>query len=169
MSKTTQIFQDHFYRLDSNRVKQYEETHVVDDVKVLEQPKKGAKTVLVHSPYLMANVLVHRKDLKKHDSDFWHDKYRPQINHIDDNASWSDDEGGRMYETYGEELEYVRQQAQENPKKYGLYWKLMESNMFVRVIILSTGSDILLPKLNLTTKMKNIWSIKLKHFLKQFV
>jgi len=125
MSKTTQIFQDHFYHLDSNRVKQYEETHVVDDVKVLEQPKKGAKTVLVHSPYLMANVLVQRKDLKKHDSDFWQDKYRPQINHIDDNASWSDDEGGRMYETYGEELEYVRKQAQENPKKV---WTLLEAD-----------------------------------------
>ena len=123
MSKSKQMFENHFYHLDSDRVKQYERVHVVDDVKIIEKPKKGAKTVLVHSPYLMANVLVYRKDLKKNDSDFWQDKYKPQLNHIDNNASWGDEEGGRMYETYGAELEYVRQQTEINLKKV---WTLLE-------------------------------------------
>ncbi len=52
------------YKIDSDRVSQYEGERVVDTVTLLEEPKKGAKKVLVYSPKLQANVLVYRKDLK---------------------------------------------------------------------------------------------------------
>ena len=52
------------YRIDSDRVSQYEGERVVDTVTLLEEPKKGAKKALVYSPKLQANVLVYRKDLK---------------------------------------------------------------------------------------------------------
>lgn len=37
-------------------------------------------------------------------------KYKPQVNHIDDNASYD----GRMYETFGKELEYAHSMVKEN-------------------------------------------------------
>ena len=52
------------FRIDTDRVSQYEGTRIVDTVSVLVVPKKYAKKVLVHSPYLMASVLVWLKDLK---------------------------------------------------------------------------------------------------------
>lgn len=52
------------FRIDSDRVSQYEGERVVDTVTLVEEPKKGAKKVLVYSPKLQANVLVYRKDLK---------------------------------------------------------------------------------------------------------
>ena len=45
--------------------------------------------------------------------------FKPQQNHLDDNASFD----GCAYETYGEELEYVRKIAQENPKRV---WTIIE-------------------------------------------
>ena len=119
--KATEIYEGHFYHLDSNRVKQYEETHVVDDVKVVEQPLKGAKTILVYSPSLLANVLVYRKDLKKHDVDFWEEKYKPIQNRLVDNGSWN----GTLFETYGAELNYIRELATDNSKKV---WTLLETD-----------------------------------------
>jgi len=47
--------------------------------------------------------------------------FKPQINHIDDNASFN----GCMYETYGEEQDYVRAVAKENPKKV---WTIIEGD-----------------------------------------
>lgn len=52
------------YKIDSDRVSQYEGERVVDTVTLIEEPKKGAKKALVYSPKLQANVLVYRKDLK---------------------------------------------------------------------------------------------------------
>ncbi len=52
------------YKIDTDRVSQYEGERVVDTVTLLEEPKKGAKKALVYSPKLQANVLVYRKDLK---------------------------------------------------------------------------------------------------------
>lgn len=52
------------FRIDSDRVSQYEGERVVDTVTLVEEPKKGAKKALVYSPKLQANVLVYRKDLK---------------------------------------------------------------------------------------------------------
>jgi hypothetical protein len=41
----------------------------------------------------------------------WIQKYQPQANHLDPNASWQDETGvGIMYETFGAELDYVRSQ-----------------------------------------------------------
>lgn len=39
--------------------------------------------------------------------DEWLEKYKPVKNHLDENASFD----GAMFETYGEELEYVRAQS----------------------------------------------------------
>jgi hypothetical protein len=36
--------------------------------------------------------------------DEWLETYKPIQNHIDDNASWN----GTMFETYGEEIEFVK-------------------------------------------------------------
>jgi hypothetical protein len=55
--------QNQKYHIDTDRVSQYEGERIVDDVYVLETPKKYAKKVLVHSPKLQATVLVYRKDL----------------------------------------------------------------------------------------------------------
>ena len=38
----------------------------------------------------------------------WFDKFKPIPNHIDDNASFSDGDNGYMFETYGEELDFVK-------------------------------------------------------------
>ena len=38
----------------------------------------------------------------------WFDKFKPIPNHIDENASFSDGDNGYMFETYGEELDFVK-------------------------------------------------------------
>lgn len=44
------------------------------------------------------------------DVEEWETKYKPIVNHLDDNASWQDENGvGIMFETYGEEYKYVEQ------------------------------------------------------------
>jgi hypothetical protein len=40
----------------------------------------------------------------------WFDKFKPIPNHIDENASFSDGDNGYMFETYGEELDFVKSQ-----------------------------------------------------------
>jgi hypothetical protein len=41
----------------------------------------------------------------------WEEQYRPIPNHLDSNASWQDEDGvGVMFETYGEEVEFVKSQ-----------------------------------------------------------
>ena len=43
----------------------------------------------------------------------WEYRYKPVKNHLDDNASFQDEHGnGIMFETFGDELEYV--QATDN-------------------------------------------------------
>jgi hypothetical protein len=46
--------------------------------------------------------------------DDWEETYKPTINHIDENASWN----SMMFETYGEEVEFVRAQPYENVWTY---------------------------------------------------
>ena len=57
------IKEDNVFHIDTNKVSQYEETRIVDNVTVVETPKKTDKKVLVYSPYLMSNVLVFKSDL----------------------------------------------------------------------------------------------------------
>ena len=52
------------FHIDTGEVSQYEDKRVVDDVTIVEEPKKYSKKVLVYSPKLGANILVKRKDLK---------------------------------------------------------------------------------------------------------
>ena len=41
----------------------------------------------------------------------WLEKYKPQVNHLDPDASWQDENGnGIMYETFGAEVQYVYDQ-----------------------------------------------------------
>lgn len=51
---------------------------------------------------------------------FW-DEYKPITNHLDDNASWN----GCMFETYGNEEEFISQQAEKNPKKV---WTIVDAD-----------------------------------------
>lgn len=45
----------------------------------------------------------------------WEATYKPIINHLDDNASFqNEDDEGIMFETYGEELDFVKSQPIEN-------------------------------------------------------
>jgi hypothetical protein len=44
----------------------------------------------------------------------WEEKYKPIPNHIDSGASWTTDGVGLMFETYGAEEEFVRQQPDNN-------------------------------------------------------
>jgi hypothetical protein len=40
----------------------------------------------------------------------WFDKFKPLPNHLDPNASFNDGEQGYMFETYGKELDFVKNQ-----------------------------------------------------------
>jgi hypothetical protein len=52
--------------------------------------------------------------------DEWAEKYKPIVNHIDSNASFQDESGeGIMFETYGDEVEFVKSQSPENIWMYG--------------------------------------------------
>ena len=53
------------------------------------------------------------------DFDEWCDTYKPIINHIDSNASFDNGYGGVMFETYGEEVEFVKSQSPANIWMYG--------------------------------------------------
>ena len=45
----------------------------------------------------------------------WLEKFKPIANHLDENASWQDETGiGIMYETYGEELAFVKSMTQHD-------------------------------------------------------
>ena len=52
----------------------------------------------------------------------WFEKYKPINNHLDDNASFQDEHGdGAMFETFGEELEYVLKIANTEPDRVWTY------------------------------------------------
>ena len=53
------------------------------------------------------------------DFDEWCDTYKPIVNHIDNNASFDNGEGGLMFETYGEEVEFVKSQSPDKIWMYG--------------------------------------------------
>jgi hypothetical protein len=53
------------------------------------------------------------------DFDEWCDTYKPIINHIDSNASFDNGYGGVMFETYGDEVDFVKSQSPENIWMYG--------------------------------------------------
>ena len=40
----------------------------------------------------------------------WFDTFKPIPNHLDENASFNDGKNGYLFETYGEELDFVRNQ-----------------------------------------------------------
>ena len=51
--------------------------------------------------------------------DEWFKTYKPIPNHIDKNASFSDGEHGYMFETYGDEIEFVKSQSPDKIWMYG--------------------------------------------------
>ncbi len=59
---------------------------------------------------------------QKMDDDFY-EKFNPVKNHLDDNASWD----GCMFETYGEEVEYVHKVNDETPRKV---WTILDCDGF---------------------------------------
>ena len=50
------------------------------------------------------------KDLIELTEEEWFDTFKPIPNYLDDNASFNDGDNGYMFETYGEELEFVKSQ-----------------------------------------------------------
>ena len=42
--------------------------------------------------------------------DEWFEQFKPIPNHLDENASFNDGEHGYMFETYGDEVEFVKAQ-----------------------------------------------------------
>ena len=50
--------------------------------------------------------------------DEWLTTYKPILNHLDENASFQSDDGGIMFETYGDEVEFVKSQ---DPAKIWMY------------------------------------------------
>lgn len=54
------------------------------------------------------------------DYDKWLKNYKPIYNHLDDNASFQDETGkGIMFETYGDEVAFVKSQNPANIWTYG--------------------------------------------------
>lgn len=54
------------------------------------------------------------------DYDKWLKNYKPIYNHLDDNASFQDETGkGIMFETYGDEVEFVKSQDPAKIWTYG--------------------------------------------------
>lgn len=53
------------------------------------------------------------------DFDEWCATYKPIVNHLDENASFDNGEGGIMFETYGDEVAFVKSQSPANIWMYG--------------------------------------------------
>ena len=51
--------------------------------------------------------------------DEWVETYKPIVNHIDTNASFDNGYGGLMFETYGEEVDFVKEQPENRIWMYG--------------------------------------------------
>ena len=52
----------------------------------------------------------------------WEYKYKPLLNHLDDNASFQNEKGeGIMFETFGDELQYVLKIANSEPSRVWTY------------------------------------------------
>ena len=61
---------------------------------------------------------------KQIDGDTWENTYKPKINHIDPEASWQvEDGGGRMFETYGAERDFVLEQDER------YVWSYVDSDL----------------------------------------
>jgi hypothetical protein len=51
----------------------------------------------------------------------WIYHFNPLVNHLDKNASFDDGSGGIMFETYGEEYDYVASIGQKDPNRIWTY------------------------------------------------
>ena len=51
--------------------------------------------------------------------DEWLTTYKPILNHLDENASFQSDDGGIMFETYGDEVAFVKSQDPAKIWTYG--------------------------------------------------
>lgn len=52
----------------------------------------------------------------------WEAQYRPVTNHLDPDASFNDGDGGLMFETYGEDYEYVSQIMETQGRHHVWTW-----------------------------------------------
>lgn len=53
-------------------------------------------------------------ELKEQQVDKWLADYKPVTNHLNDSSGWIINEKAILFETYGEELDFVRQQPDNN-------------------------------------------------------
>lgn len=80
----------------------------------------------------MSNTLNSTYDI---DLSTWLDTYKPVYNHLDPNASFSDETGvGIMFETFGAELAYVESVLETTPDRV---WTYMDSEINDEPVIVS--------------------------------
>jgi len=58
----------------------------------------------------------------------WFEQFKPIPNHIDTNASFNDGNNGYMFETYGEELEFVKAQ---DPNRVWTYFDGDDGGVYI--------------------------------------
>ena len=58
----------------------------------------------------------------------WEHHFKPLVNHLDENASFNDGNGGLMFETYGEEYDYVAAIGHKEPDRIWTYIDDEEGN-----------------------------------------
>lgn len=58
----------------------------------------------------------------------WEHHFKPMVNHLDKNASFNDGNGGLMFETYGEEYDYVAAYGHKLPNNVWTYIDDEEGN-----------------------------------------
>ena len=58
----------------------------------------------------------------------WDHHFKPMVNHLDKNASFDDGSGGIMFETYGEEYDYVAAIGHKEPNRIWTYIDDEEGN-----------------------------------------
>lgn len=65
--------------------------------------------------WLITDKVIDMTTINDKAVDTWEAKYKPIKNHINPSAGWgTDDEDGILFETYGDEFEFVREYNEKN-------------------------------------------------------
>lgn len=70
--------------------------------------------------------------------DLWQESYKPKPNHMDATHGWDFGDGCCLYETYGEELEYIKQLVEQGKSAY--IWTVIETD---GVSVIESGVHII--------------------------
>lgn len=104
-----------------------------DSVKLIQSPRFEESGVYVwevsnkdlkeNAGRVISETSYEAKDEDQADKNFdkWEEAYKPQKNHLNDNAGYN----GWLYETYGEEVKFVQELAKKEPNRV---WTLLEGD-----------------------------------------